>query len=144
MYENYEKALKTTKRGKVSFLKRRNKERWVNNYNPEMLYAWNANMNIQLAFDPYAVVTYIVSYMNIDEKQMTKLIMAALKAEPKQNAREKLKKIEDGLLYSLSRLELLRLHTNYCWYVSKKLKYSMHFCYDWISKETLQILDENS
>ena len=62
-YETYEEALETTKNGKVLFLKQRIKEHWVNNYNPEMLYAWSANMDIQLAFDPYAVTTYIVSYM---------------------------------------------------------------------------------
>ena len=30
-YEKYEKALKTTKRGKILFMKRRIKERWINN-----------------------------------------------------------------------------------------------------------------
>ena len=54
------------------FLKRRIKERWINNYNPEMLHAWNANMDIQLAIDTYAIITYIVSYMNKAETQMTK------------------------------------------------------------------------
>lgn len=97
-YEEYEKALKTTKRGKVLFLKRRIKERWVNNYNPEMIYAWNANMDIQLAFDPYAVVTYIVSYMNKDENQMSKFMMEALRADTKQNAREKLKTLKMAYL----------------------------------------------
>ena len=35
-----------------------------NMYNKEMIKAWNANMDIQLALDTYAIVTYIVSYMN--------------------------------------------------------------------------------
>ena len=37
-YEVYEKALSTTKKGKVLYLERRIEERWINNYNPEMLF----------------------------------------------------------------------------------------------------------
>merc|ERR1711952_618398 len=77
-YEEYEEALKTTKKGKILFLKRKIKERMINNYNPEMLFAWNANMDCQLAIDTYAIITYIVSYMNKDETNMTKFLKEAL------------------------------------------------------------------
>ena len=59
-----------------------------------MLYAWDANMDIQLALDPFAVVTYIVSYMNKDETQTTKFMTEALKSAAKENAKEKLKKLK--------------------------------------------------
>ena len=97
-YKEYEEALKTTKKGKILFLKRRIKERWINNYNPEMLYAWDANMDIQIAIDPYAVITYVVSYMNKDETQMTKFMMEALNNNAKQNAKEKLKSLKMAYL----------------------------------------------
>jgi hypothetical protein len=93
-YEKYEKALSTTKNGKILFIKRRISERMINNYNREMLYAWDANMDIQLALDPFAVVTYIVSYMNKDETQTTKFMTEALKSAAKENAKEKLKKLK--------------------------------------------------
>ena len=55
-------------------------------------------MDIQLAFDPYAVTTYIVSYMNKDESQMTKFMMEALRSEKKQNAKEKLRTLQKAFL----------------------------------------------
>ena len=84
-YETYEKALRTSRDGKDNLiLKRRIRDRKINNYNPEMLYAWDANMDIQLALDPYAVITYIVEYMNKDETQMTKFMTEALKTQGAQ------------------------------------------------------------
>ena len=76
------------------FLKRRIKERWINNYNPEMLHAWNANMDIQLAIDTYAIITYIVSYMNKAETQMTKFMKEALNSVAQDNAKEKLRTLK--------------------------------------------------
>ena len=58
-------------------MKRNVKDRFINNFNPEMLDAWNANHDIQLALDPYAVISYIVNYMNKDETQMTKNLKEA-------------------------------------------------------------------
>ena len=40
---------------------------YTNNYNPEMLKAWDANMDIQLVHDPYAVTSYVVGYATKDE-----------------------------------------------------------------------------
>ena len=41
--------------------------------------AWNANMDIQMAIDPYAGITYIINYMNKDETGLTKFMKDALK-----------------------------------------------------------------
>ena len=79
------------KKEEFCFLKRRIKERWINNYNPEMLHAWNANMDIQLALDTFSIITYIVSYMNKDETNTTKFLKEALNSVAKNNASEKLK-----------------------------------------------------
>ena len=97
-YEEYEEALKITKKGKILILKRRINERFTNNYNPEMLFAWDANMDLQIAIDPYAIITYVVSYMNKDETQMTKVLTEALKSDAKQNAQEKLKTLKMAYL----------------------------------------------
>ena len=59
-----------------------------------MLHAWNANMDIQLALDTYAVITYIMSYMNKDETQMTKFLKKALNSVAKDNAKEKLRTLK--------------------------------------------------
>ena len=95
---DYVDALKITDRGKVLILKREVRERFVNNYNPEMLLAWNANMDLQFVFDPYAVVSYIASYMNKDETQTTPFLREALHASAGKEAREKLKALKDAYL----------------------------------------------
>ena len=66
-----------------------------------MLYAWNATINIELAFEPYAVTTYIVSYMTKDESQMTKFMLEDLKSEKKKNAKEKLTTLQKPFLTHL-------------------------------------------
>ena len=39
-FNDYEKALQTSERGRLLILERTLKERYVNNYNPEWLTAW--------------------------------------------------------------------------------------------------------
>ncbi|XP_066290966.1 uncharacterized protein [Branchiostoma lanceolatum] len=52
---------------------------WVNNYNPHLLRAWNANMDIQYVVDPYSCAKYIVSYISKAEREMGKLLKEAQK-----------------------------------------------------------------
>merc|ERR1712020_174629 len=88
------KYIKITEKGTVLMLKRDVKDRNINNYNPEMITAWNANMDIQLALDPFAVITYIVNYVNKDETGTTKFMNEALKATASQDAKERLKALK--------------------------------------------------
>jgi hypothetical protein len=80
--EDYERHIAITERGKSIILKRTVKERCVNNYNREMITAWNANMDIQLALDPFAVITYIVNYVNKDVTGLTKFMKEAVTRLP--------------------------------------------------------------
>jgi hypothetical protein len=75
----YMDALKITARGSVVILKRRVKERFINNYNPEFLSAWNANMDIQFCHNVYAVCTYISDYVGKDESGITEILRQTLK-----------------------------------------------------------------
>ena len=74
------------------------KECFINNYNKEMILAWDANMDIQLALDPYAVITYIVNYMNKDETGLTKFMKEALFSVPTFEAKEKLRVLKTAYL----------------------------------------------
>jgi hypothetical protein len=67
----------STRASKV-VLKRTLAERFVNNYNPQYLLAWNANMDIQFCFDTYTVITYICDYYAKDDSGMTEVLTAAL------------------------------------------------------------------
>ena len=51
----YEKALATTARGNIIILRRDPCEGNINNYNPSVLLAWQANMDIQYVMDPMHV-----------------------------------------------------------------------------------------
>ena len=88
---DYIRALSTSQKGKVLILQRKPKERFINNYNSEMIQAWDANIDLQLALDPYAVITYIVSYVNKDESGMTKFLQEALHSSVEKDISELLK-----------------------------------------------------
>ena len=70
----YEKALATTARGNKIILRRDPCEGNINNYNPSVLLAWQANMDIQYVMDPYACVMYVASYIMKHEKSMSELL----------------------------------------------------------------------
>ena len=94
----YYAALGTSEQGKILILKRTVKERNINNYNPEWLKAWNANMDIQIAFDPYAVITYIISYVGKDETMITSFLKEALKNARTLPWQEKLRSLATAFI----------------------------------------------
>ena len=55
-------ALKISEKGECVVLKRRVSEGFVNNYNLNYLFAWQANIDIQICLDAYSVVSYISDY----------------------------------------------------------------------------------
>ena len=50
-------------------LKRPPNSCFINNYNPIVLFAWQANMDIQPVFNHHKCVTYLCSYMSKGETQ---------------------------------------------------------------------------
>ena len=94
----YVELLGISERGKVLILKRGLKERNINNYNEEMILAWNANMDIQLVVDPYAVISYIANYMNKDENSTTPFLRQALFENAGKETKEKLKALKEAYL----------------------------------------------
>ena len=77
-YEDYEKALKISQRGKVVILKRNLKERNINNYNKEWMLAWRGNLDIQFCYDNFAVVTYCADYLSKGDAGVTEALKKAL------------------------------------------------------------------
>ena len=53
------------------------KDVWVNNYNPNLLKAWNANLDIQYVLDPYSCIMYILSYISKSEHELGELLRTA-------------------------------------------------------------------
>ena len=54
-------------------------ETYINNYNPEWIQAWDANMDISLCFDFFAVIVYITEYFTKDESGTSNLLKIAAK-----------------------------------------------------------------
>ena len=77
-YEDYKKALRTSERGKIVIMKRKLKERNVNNYNKEWLLAWKGNLDIQFCYDGYAVVTYLTDYLSKVDAGLTSALKNSL------------------------------------------------------------------
>ena len=70
----YANALSLTSKGSKVVLKRDPCECNINNYNPSVLLAWQANMDIQYVMDAYACVMYVASYIMKHEKSMGELL----------------------------------------------------------------------
>ena len=49
----------------------------INCYNPDLLKAWKANMDIQFVLDPYACAVCILSYITKGQRGMSKLLRKA-------------------------------------------------------------------
>ena len=72
--EQFEEAHKSLTKSTNVVLKRSPKEAWVNQYNPQLLSCWNANMDIQYVTDAYACVVYIVSYISKAEREISQVL----------------------------------------------------------------------
>ena len=96
--DEYMKHISITEKGTTLILKRDVNAIYVNNYNKEMLKAWDANMDIQVAIEPYAVISYMVNYITKPENSITQFMLDALKATDTLEARERLKALRDAYL----------------------------------------------
>ena len=76
--QEYYDALAMSERGKIVILKRKLNERYVNNYNPQWMVAWQGNHDIQFCYDNFSVVTYITDYFAKSEAGVTKALKKAL------------------------------------------------------------------
>ena len=94
-YDDYEWSLRVVHRRPTIIHKREPNARWVNQYNEQMLRAWNANMDIQFILDPYACAKYLMSYTTKPEREMSLLLEATHKEcrEGNMAVRQEMKKL---------------------------------------------------
>ncbi|XP_064617311.1 uncharacterized protein LOC135481415 [Liolophura sinensis] len=76
---------------------------WLNQYNPDLLRAWNGNMDIQFVLDAYSCIVYIISYISKSEREMGLLLEQARKEtlNGNEDTKQALKKL--GAVYLQSR-----------------------------------------
>ena len=96
--DEYVRALQVTKGGNLVLLKREPNEQNVNNYNPSVMLAWQANMDIQYVLDAYACVMYVASYVMKTEKSMGVLLKQVAAEVRTDELRTQLRKIGSAFL----------------------------------------------
>ena len=87
---SYLEALSYSKAGYSIVLQRDIDETDVNSYNIEMLRAWNANMDIQVCLDFFAIITYITEYVAKTDSALMEVIKGVLEKSPEKTGREKM------------------------------------------------------
>ena len=97
-YDDYEKALKKSDAGYTVINKRDIDETYVNNYNREMILAWDANLDIQPCLDFYAVVSYITDYYSKDDTGTLQFLIEAAKETKNCDLKTQMKTLKDTFL----------------------------------------------
>ena len=93
-FEHYMNALNTSSKGNVVVLKRKPCECKINNYNPFVTQAWQANTDIQFVLNAYACVMYVVSYIMKTEKAMGQLLRSVAEENRTDELKVQLKKLK--------------------------------------------------
>ena len=83
----YMLALRSSIKTATVFLKRSPSEIRINNYNPDCLKAWRANMDLQYVLDVYACASYIAAYVTKAQRGMSELLRKAC-AEAKSGGQD--------------------------------------------------------
>ncbi|GFR05982.1 ATP-dependent DNA helicase [Trichonephila clavata] len=79
-YEEYVLALRSGINRPTVVLKRTVDEVLINSYNPKILSLMQANMDIQFVLDEYAVVAYLVDYVNKPGRGLSKILRNCIEA----------------------------------------------------------------
>ena len=95
---HYEKALEISTKGNAIVLKHEPKECKINNYNPNFMLAWQANMDIQYVLNAYACVMYVASYMLKSERAMGELLRNVAKKNRTDEMKLQLRKVGSAFL----------------------------------------------
>ena len=81
-------------------LKRTEEEGTINNYSPELLEVWAANMDLSFVVNPYAAVAYIASYACKSEGEETAMMKNAAKSLPDNcKAKDAMKEMSYSMLH---------------------------------------------
>ncbi|MES9882265.1 MAG: DUF6570 domain-containing protein, partial [Sedimenticola sp.] len=88
----YHEALEHSATDTSVFMRRNPCDVNINNYSPEILRAWQANMDFQFVSNPYACIQYVVAYITKDEREMGTLLQAVSKETADQGIQQQMKK----------------------------------------------------
>ena len=96
--QEYIDALEVSTNGNVVVLKREPGECCINNYNPSVMLAWQANMDIQFVLNAYACVMYVASYIMKTERSMGELLKRVAAEARTDELKTQLRKVGSAFL----------------------------------------------
>ena len=97
-YNEYIEALETSTSGYSVVLARDLDELFINPYNREWMKAWNANMDLQVVLDFFAVITYVTDYYAKDDTGKMEVIKQMLKESRCETLQEKMRLVANTFL----------------------------------------------
>ena len=92
----YIHALEVSSKGNV--FRRKPNECSINNYNPSVMLAWQANMDIQFKLNAYACIMYIASYIMKTERSMGELLKRVAAESRTDELKMQLRKVGSAFL----------------------------------------------
>ena len=99
IFKRYEEALITSGRAAKSIiLKHHPKYRYMNNYNPEWIFAWNGNMDLQVCLDFFQIISYITDYYSKDDSGTIEYLKKATKEMVDKNMPQQLRQMANTFL----------------------------------------------
>ena len=96
--QEYIEALSVSTHGNVVVLKRDPGECCIDNYNPSVMIAWQANMNIQFVLNAYACVMYVASYIMKTERPVGELLKRVATEARTDELKTQLRKVGSAFL----------------------------------------------
>ena len=99
--QRYEEALITSgNKSKSIIFRRYPNERYQNDYNPEWMFAWYGNMDIQITLEIFEIVTYITEYYSKDESGIIEYLKMSQEGHGRHEYAEKV--LRNGKRISIS------------------------------------------
>ena len=67
------------RKGSEVILRRDIDEMFINNYNPEWIVSWSANLDVSCVYDFYGAITYVTDFFTKDSTGLTEVLKTAMK-----------------------------------------------------------------
>ena len=97
-YEKYIDAISVSFQGYKVVLERDIDEIYVNNYNEEMIRAWNGNMDIQPVIQFFQIITYITDYITKQDTGIMEILKEVIKDSDTTTIKDKMKVVANCFL----------------------------------------------
>ena len=91
-FDDFVNAMAVVAKKPSILMKRDVSDIWINNYCPNVLRAWNGNMDAQFVLDAYSCVMYILSYISKAEHELGELLKQARAQMQQEQGNTDLKK----------------------------------------------------